>query len=282
MVSTAWANRCATAAHSTPRVRRMITRAHGPALIFGAYPTACYLGLPGGGVVALLTRDATGLPLGMLLPQTSRTLDLSQSSSAWIGGGVLTVGGVSSRPLPVRPDGRRDLTGRPDGRPDPATVAEVRSALAGLDTGLTEVATGGRPVTAATVPELIGRGPGLTPAGDDLVCGYLTGCRLFDLDAPALTAATLRLLDQGATTSLSAALLRHACLGESLPELTNLARAMCARRRAAAHPGLLRAALRAVTGIGHSSGPALAAGLCSAAEAAVHCATDNELEGALR
>lgn len=62
---------------------------------------------------------------------------------------------------------------------------------------------------------LAGRGPGLTPAGDDLLAGYAAGLVLFRSDR----AAARRIADMacGRTTSLSATLLRHACAGE-LPE----------------------------------------------------------------
>lgn len=62
---------------------------------------------------------------------------------------------------------------------------------------------------------LAGLGPGLTPAGDDILCGYAAGLELFygrDEEAPAIAAAAA-----ARTTSLSATLLRHAARGE-LPE----------------------------------------------------------------
>ncbi len=97
---------------------------------------------------------------------------------------------------------------------------------------------------------LAGRGAGLTPAGDDLLCGYVAGLVLWhgrDLEAAAIAAAAAV-----RTTSLAATLLRHAAAGE-LPEP---AHALLQE----GDPGPLRA-------FGHSSGRALMYGLalgCSA------------------
>lgn len=59
---------------------------------------------------------------------------------------------------------------------------------------------------------LVGRGPGLTPAGDDVLMGYIAGLVLFhERHAEAQAIATLA---RPRTTALSATLLEHAARGE--------------------------------------------------------------------
>ena len=62
---------------------------------------------------------------------------------------------------------------------------------------------------AIDVAALLGRGPGLTPSGDDVLAGYLLGCRAFGIAGKGVRFAVLRSAP-GATTTLSAALLRQA------------------------------------------------------------------------
>ena len=62
---------------------------------------------------------------------------------------------------------------------------------------------------------LAGRGPGLTPAGDDLLAGYAAGLTLFHTEGRR--AATLANEAAALTNSLSATLLLHASRGE-VPE----------------------------------------------------------------
>lgn len=91
---------------------------------------------------------------------------------------------------------------------------------------------------------LAGRGQGLTPAGDDVLCGYLAGLVLWhqrEREAAVIAAAAA-----ARTTALSATLLRHAAAGE----LPGPAHALVA----AGDPAPLRS-------FGHTSGQALMTGL---------------------
>lgn len=91
---------------------------------------------------------------------------------------------------------------------------------------------------------LAGRGQGLTPAGDDLLCGYVAGLVLWhrrEREAAVIAAAAA-----ARTTALSATLLRHAAAGE----LPGPAHALVT----AGDPAPLRS-------FGHSSGQALMTGL---------------------
>jgi hypothetical protein len=94
---------------------------------------------------------------------------------------------------------------------------------------------------------LAGRGAGLTPSGDDLLCGYAAGLVLWhgrSEEATAIAGAAAAL-----TTLLSGTLLRHAARGE-LPE--------------PAHALLERGDPEPLRRFGHSSGRAILLGLALA------------------
>jgi Protein of unknown function (DUF2877) len=97
------------------------------------------------------------------------------------------------------------------------------------------------------VSALAGLGPGLTPAGDDLLAGYIAGLVLLHGQRKKAT----RLAEDAAarTGSLSATLLRHAALGE-VPEPV--------------HGLLATGDARPLLSFGHSSGAAWLRGLVSA------------------
>jgi hypothetical protein len=98
---------------------------------------------------------------------------------------------------------------------------------------------------------LIGKGEGLTPAGDDLVAGYLAGRVLFH----GVSCEDV-LPRRGRTTKLSETLLRHAAQGE-MPEPV--------------HDLLVRGECRSLLAFGHSSGRWLMIGLCLGAAASREC-----------
>jgi hypothetical protein len=107
------------------------------------------------------------------------------------------------------------------------------------------------------VVTMLGDGPGLTPSGDDVLAGYLLGCRAFGLDATEVCDYVLGAAAQR-TTALSAALLCQAVAGWCVPEAAALIRAL-------GGSGPLPAALRRLQAVGSSSGTALAAGILTAA-----------------
>lgn len=74
-------------------------------------------------------------------------------------------------------------------------------------------------LTAAHLDRLLGRGPGLTPLGDDVLAGWLTTRAALGRPDEVLAAAVRRRL--GATTLLSATLLDCAVRGEALPQLAD-------------------------------------------------------------
>lgn len=109
-------------------------------------------------------------------------------------------------------------------------------------------ATGDAAAAAALGERLLGLGPGLTPAGDDLVGGACFGWRLSN-GLAASVAAAIRAAAPARTHRISATLLADLLDGEGYAPLHDLAHALAARRTDAA----LGAATRLV-GIGHSSG----------------------------
>jgi hypothetical protein len=109
------------------------------------------------------------------------------------------------------------------------------------------------------VGDLLGLGPGLTPAGDDVLAGLLVGLHHRpDLRGPL--AAEVARLAPTRTTALSAALLRHAAAGHAVPMLTAVADALTG----AGEDGDLETALSRLLAVGDSSGTALAHGLLRA------------------
>nr|WP_301539519.1 DUF2877 domain-containing protein [Nocardioides sp. zg-1308] len=97
---------------------------------------------------------------------------------------------------------------------------------------------------------MLGRGPGLTPLGDDVLAGWFLTRAALGLPDPALVADLRRRL--GVTTLLSATLLDCALRGEALPELA----AWLADPTAAATDALL--AVGATSGAGLLAGAGLA------------------------
>ena len=113
------------------------------------------------------------------------------------------------------------------------------------------------------VHRLLGLGPGLTPAGDDLLAGLLVGLSARpDLRDPL--AAAVQRYAAARTTWFSAELLRLAAAGLAAPAVVAVADALAGHGDDDALPR----ALPALLAVGHTSGPALARGLLLAAATA--------------
>jgi hypothetical protein len=247
-------------------VQSLISGPPRPADLIAAFPTAAYLRVGPGRIIAVLTHDAVRLPCGLVLAATSaeRPLD-GLSGPAMTGGGRVRIGRLTVAVTRVVSAAAPLLL-----VPDPAAVASAGGTLErlGFDehgSGLAErLAAHGR--DRGTVPglvrQLLGSGSGLTPSGDDVLAGFLVGGRSFGVPADELRAAVLAGAP-GATTDLSATLLWHAARGESIPPVDSLLRAL------AADPACVDESLAAVLRVGHSSGVALATGVHAAAMAAL-------------
>lgn len=236
----------------------------------GVSDSALYLALRGGTagepeVVAVLAHDAVRLPLALVLASTAAELPLTGLAPG--PGEVCTVGGGQVRWS--WPAGVVVITAVRQWVPATVTpgpvatdaIRQVRSLLDSAGTGVEpgDVAALREPACeAAAASAMLGRGPGLTPSGDDVLAGFLVGSRAFALAVPAVQAAVAG--QAGArTTALSARLLWHAARGECVPELAALAAAMQGR-------GAIRPAVSGLLAVGHTSGAALGLGLLLAAE----------------
>ncbi len=97
---------------------------------------------------------------------------------------------------------------------------------------------------------LVGCGDGLTPYGDDVLCGWLAIHRAAGMPSPGLDADVRRLLPR--TTLLSATLLDCAIRGEVIPEFSAYVASLGTSRQPAAESAL--------TAVGHTSGAGLLEG----------------------
>jgi len=262
-------------------VRGLLDGPERPARVLAVFGSAVYVDsagdLPGErhpSLVALVTADAVRLPCALVL--SARTVDrpfaeLTPGAAAAVGGGSVRVGRTAFRPArwwsPPRARPALDAAAL---RAGVAALEEaLREALRQLPPALVapaaalERAVGDLDADAAgsAACRLVGLGPGLTPAGDDVLAGLLvTLHHLGGQDGRALVDALRDAVMPAAgerTTSLSAALLRHAARGEAAQEVVSVVDAVGGHRPA--EPALAR-----LLRIGHSSGHDLARGVLAA------------------
>ena len=220
--------------------------------VVGVHPSCVYVVSDPGPhpvVVAVETADGVGLPCALRLGLDRAAAPFAAvraGDPATVGDGVVVTGPVEVRvvrwwvPPVVRPG--TDLGG--------AARAAARSALERL---LRDVRP---PVDPDLEPrDLLGRGPGLTPAGDDVLAGWLLAVH-HDAALRALPAAAVPAA-RGATTALSAALLHEAAAGRGVPAAVALADALAGH----GDVGDVERALARLLRVGHTSGAALAWGL---------------------
>jgi hypothetical protein len=157
-------------------------------------PLAVYVDV-GGRCVGLVASGAAQVPCAL----RSRLPDLGTFPllTAYIAGGVLHLDG---RPLAV---GRSV---------DVRTPRLTPGATLGRTPGPTTAT-----IDADAVADMVGSGVGLTPLGDDVLCGWLALHRAAGVPTPDVDRAVRAHL--GRTTMLSATLLDCALHGEVLPEL---------------------------------------------------------------
>lgn len=247
-----------------------------PVRIVAAGPRAAYADLGDGTAVAIEAAGGAGLPNAVRVAVLPR-LD---GQAGMIGAGMLQVGPWRARvgrwwdararvPRHDRPPAatlRRNRGALPD--PDRRThiarygltgpVAALRAVAVTRDTG----------ALGAVLDGLIGRGPGSTPAGDDVVAGLLaTLVTLGPPDGPVAVFAE-RLADgsehrSGRTTRLSATLLRCAADGAvaaAAGRVLSLLAAPCGRPA-------WSSAVTALASLGHTSGRDLLAGIAVGVDA---------------
>jgi hypothetical protein len=194
--------------------------------VVAATPAAVYLstGDPDVPTLCLCTRAAVRVPCALVLGSGPAHLPpVAVGDPGQVGGGSLVLAGHTVRVArwwrPARP--RR------------------------VSIGLADLATVADPGLGDGVEELLGRGEGLTPLGDDVLAGRLVTLAVVD---PPAARRLARSIDPCRTTAVSAALLHHAAHGECIPQLAALIEAT---------PGALTALLQ----VGHTSGAGLAWGV---------------------
>jgi Protein of unknown function (DUF2877) len=233
----------------------LITGPTRPAKVLAAGPAATYLEA-GGRVLAIVTARGVRLPCAAVLAAGGR-LPAARSSLA-VGRGAVYEDGRQFVAVGRWFDPRVRLAGVD--RRAVARLAQVVRSRGGVDALLPDDApdrladclTSGVAVGAVSV--LLGRGTGLTPAGDDLVAGALATLRALGSPAADELGAAVRALAPSATTRLSAALLEAADVGGLVPEAAAVLRAL-------ASGGDVETAAGRLVDLGHTSGWHLAAGL---------------------
>jgi Protein of unknown function (DUF2877) len=257
------------------------------ATVRGVTGAACYLDV-GGRIVVVEGPDGVGLPNAVRIAQPARPpLQLEIDDEVVLGRGALTVDargrGIQ---LPVQrwwDPYVRVGSMRLDAAGVAVVTAMLRSAAAGhraggaLDSGALDTGALAEVLHAhddaglgAAATALLGRGPGLTPAGDDVLAGVLATLRVLGPSRPAAVAtrlaatadaladAVLGLAPQR-TTALSAQLLEHADRGAVALPMADVLRAIAGRG------GLVAAATR-LARVGHTSGSDLLTGIALAVD----------------
>lgn len=285
--ATATASRPATAAPShradaPVALRALLTGPRAPGRILAVFPHAVYVAVDGSpDVVAVVTGDGVRLPNALVIPAQAAEapfLGVAPGAPAHVGAGGVA-GGRALRVRVGRWSDRRVRVAATDRGTVRAGGARVAAALhgspvadigllAGRDRLVAALTAGDASAARAAADALIGRGAGLTPAGDDVLAGVLAagGVLAGALGADATAAA---LADLGRyttpraatrTTALSVALLRHACRGEMAAPAAAVVRAVAAGSDTAGPVARLLT-------VGHSSGHDLALGIAAAAAA---------------
>lgn len=194
--------------------------------MLAAFPTALYLGLPAhASVLPVVTADALVLPTAVRLAERGpHDWGVCPGDVVTLGGDVVALPGHGIRVVRSwRP--RRVTTGTSNG----ATMDWV-------------------PLLAD-----IGRGEGLTPRADDVLCGALLAARALGMSLPAT-------LPLERTTSLSASLLEAAHAGYAVPAVIDHLTAVVAGSTDTGSTDIASTRER-VLAIGHTSGSGLLEGI---------------------
>jgi hypothetical protein len=205
-------------------------------------------------VLCVGTLEAVRLPGSLVVPA------LPGSGTAYAGRGRLVVGRGSWRVVRWWRPPRASALGRPAF--DVRALLPREDRLLGLGVPVPCPSYGG-----LNPAELVGAGPGLTPAGDDVLAGalvaaYATG----DPRLAGWSRQTRDALSTHRTTAVSRAMLHHALDGYATPELAGYVTAVC-------RGGDVERAGARLEAVGHTSGTALLAGV-------LHTLGTYELRGA--
>ncbi len=224
----------------------------------------------GDDVVVVSTRDATRLPNAIeiaALAAVDPFGSIEHRERVTVGPALIAFEGLTVKvvrwwdPRPILgPTCSRALATRLRGLPSSVPDIEAQRLRFALSTE-------SPPALCSAATALLGRGPGLTPEGDDYLAGALAATRTLGSSLGA-GGALVMLDDAGAqlaaaartrTTAFSAALIRCALRGEVAAPAAAFLRALAGR-------GDVSEAHRNLLSVGHSSGPALVAGIVLGAE----------------
>ena len=274
--------------------------------VLGAFTRAVIIGVPtpdGPRVLSLLAPTAAGVPNGVRLAAADASVLTRHvpGGSVSVGGGRILLGGVEVRAVrswPSRVPRAAAEHGRVEMISDTIVamvaphasgvaggfVAALRSALASLPTApVTSTAPTVRAADdrlGAAVRQLVGRGIGLTPGGDDVIAGALCGLHATGATGRARALATAALDDvTDRTTLLSADLLRLAADGDACLEILGVLRA-ARQPRDVLRPNqsALVVAIDRLLRVGHTSGADLAIGLAIGLRAGAQAGTRERAE----
>ncbi|HEX6148628.1 DUF2877 domain-containing protein [Nocardioides sp.] len=206
--------------------RRVRERLHavpdGPVPILHRSPQAIYVDV-GGWCVGVLAPRAAQVPCGLRATGVADLDDVvSGDPAAYVSCGTLHVGSCA---LPV---GRIVETYVPRVRREvvlkKATPVTVQATPPATVAGFAASHLADRRIDAATADDLLGRGEGLTPLGDDVLAGWLALHRAAGVPTPDVEEVVRGATER--TTLLSATLLDCAQHGEVLPEYAAWLRAL--------------------------------------------------------
>ena len=256
-------------------VARVLTGPIRTVRVTAALPTALYVSTLDADTpaVCLAAADAVRVPCALVLGPGVAVPTALVGDPAWLGEGQLRLArcgpsvAVTRWWRPVRP--RVELL-------SPAALERAISSVVvavadfyavhrtTVDVNLIELAaalaSGTPEALAGPVRSLLGRGPGLTPLGDDVLAGALVTLSATGHPAAAPLAASvasaLAARPHTATTGVSAALLVHAGRGECVPQLAGVLEAA-----AGTSAGTLVSAVTELLRVGHSSGGGLLLGV---------------------
>ncbi len=246
-----------------PRVAAWLSAApDGPVRVLHGGPDTVHLDVAGRAVGVAAT-GAPGLPhtLRTNLATLSGWVSSAAGPRPYVDSGNLHLGGrvlVTGRLVDVRAP-RLDTARVPKASPA-AALGTPRFRGAGLVPVSTSPTHLPRVIDAAGVDDLVGRGDGLTPLGDDVLCGWLAAHRAAGVATPAVDDAVRRALPR--TTTLSATLLECALEGECADLVAGYLKALGTDAEQSTRGALVA--------LGHSSGTGLAHGVDIALDALAH------------
>jgi hypothetical protein len=212
-----------------------------------ATPLAVYARLEDASVVGVLDPRAVRVP-GSVVVARAALVPAAVGDRIVLGGGAFVVGGARLVP-------RRWWDSRVPrvGTPGPPPAARLPDALPSVASSLEPALISGGEHLARVVDALVGLGPGLTPAGDDVLAGALVALAAAGDSVRRRPLAAAVRLRRHRTTAVSGAFLEHAAAGRAIPELTRYVVAL-ARGRGDGE------VVQDLERVGASSGAALAAG----------------------